>query len=507
MKGIPLHIRTAAFASLISLVALVLSLLIFSFSVAERFQQEQKQLATLQAENLAERLSSNRGLIESESLQELIEIASRSGTAMTIRIWRVSSDSITGVTSSKEEGSVSDEQIKDILGKIQKNTRSIPVESFSDEGRPVFQVFAPVFHHNKLVSVVEVVEKLDTISSITFGYLPSLSWIVLVVFLMMGLVFYLFFQRSIYKPLEGLLNIYDGGDEKQVFGNEFRILSDKFASMVSQIKQMSQEREKQNEILQQKISEATAELKKKNEQLESANLELFMVYRKMREMERLAAAGQITAELAHEVATPLNLISGHAQLLKNSLPSNSKQAERLDLIIGQIERIERVVREALIRTRLGTRLDINYQKEIDLNSLLKQIFQIVDPILQENKIEVEFSLEENLPNITGDADRLQQVFLNLVSNSLDAMPEGGLIKIATSSSHNEVIVDFADTGCGFSEEAKANLFQPLFTTKQPGKGTGLGLFLVREILQEHNAEITLESQQDQSAHFRIRFKI
>lgn len=504
MKSLPLHVKTAIFASLISMMALVSSLLIFSFTAARRFQQEQKQLATLQAENLAEQLSMNTDLIDSDSLQNLIEfVGDASPSILLIRVWKYKDDNFTEIANYVRDDSISESLEPDVVDALRRNVRSSWVKPAApDERKSLFRVFSPVSQDERLLGAVEIVEQPDTITSIASDYLPSLLWIVLVVFIITNLAFYLFFQSWIYKPIEGLLNLSSGDIEKLPAGNEFRILSDKFNEMVSQLKQLTHERERQNEILQQKIAEATAELKQKNEQLENAHLELFSVYRKMREMERLAAAGQITAQLAHEVATPLSIISGHAQLLKTVIPEESKEAKRLALIIEQIERIEKIVREALSRTRLG----VSNQKLLDLNALLSNIFEIVEPILQENKIDVEFDANEELPNILGDADRFQQVFLNLINNSLDAMPNGGKIYIKTYSEQDHVIVEFADTGYGFSEEAMTNLFRPLFTTKQPGKGTGLGLFVIREILQEHNAEIMLESRVGESAHFRIVFK-
>src|SRR6187401_511310 len=144
--------------------------------------------------------------------------------------------------------------------------------------------------------------------------------------------------------------------------------------MMSQIREMTKEREHQNEILQEKVGEATVELTQKNEQLETANLELFRTARKMTEMERLAAAGQTAAQFAHEVGTPLNLISGHVQLLEASLSADSKEAARLQTINTQIERIEQIVREMLDRTRFG----VSEHIPLNLNDLLRKIFDAVE---------------------------------------------------------------------------------------------------------------------------------
>jgi signal transduction histidine kinase len=271
--------------------------------------------------------------------------------------------------------------------------------------------------------------------------------------------------------------------------------------MMSQIRRMTSERERQNEILKEKVAEATAELTQKNEQLENANLELFRATRKMSEMERLAAAGQTAAQFAHEVGTPLNLISGHVQLLEMNLEKDPKDAERLHTISAQIERIERIVREMLDRTRFGE----TEHQNIDLNEILEKTFDAVEPILQENKVELVTQLAENLPAVSGDSDRLQQVFLNLFNNSLDALPDGGKIEISTRAAENKVIVEFSDNGVGMNEKTAAQIFQPLFTTKRRGRGTGLGLFVVKQILQEHEAEIIVRSKPGKETKFILIF--
>jgi two-component system NtrC family sensor kinase len=289
--------------------------------------------------------------------------------------------------------------------------------------------------------------------------------------------------------------------EKGTTVDEFGRLSNGFNEMIGQIREMTAERERQNEILHEKIQEATAELQHKNEQLETANLELFRTTRKMSEMERVVATGQTAAQFAHEVGTPLNLISGHAQLLQADLSENSKEANRLQVITSQIERIENIVREMLDRTRFGA----TEHTAVNLNEVLSKIFDAVEPTLQESHVELQTSLTPNLPNVSGDAERLQQVFFNLVKNALDAMPEGGKLEVSTSAEQNKVFVEFTDNGVGMNEEVRHQIFQPLFTTKERGRGTGLGLMVVKQIMQNHEGEIRVESALGKGTTVRLIF--
>jgi signal transduction histidine kinase len=150
-----------------------------------------------------------------------------------------------------------------------------------------------------------------------------------------------------------------------------------------------------------------------------------------------------------------------------------------------------------------------------LNALLQRICDATGPALETGKVRLETSFDPNLPLIAGDADYLQQVFINLINNALDAMPEGGSLRVATAPAPADdrgeppappqVQADVTDTGCGMSQETKAHIFDPLYTTKERGKGTGLGLVVVSHIMQEHGGAIEVESEPGRGTRFRLRF--
>ncbi len=499
MSPLKLHLKTALLASAVALVVLVVALLLISARVANQVRDEQKQLAQLQAENLAEHLSLFPVQTNEEDLQRLTNLVSGSRPDLvTVRVWKLEGREF--VEQSASDNSLPPEEIsRETKTALQNGSASQfvnPKKGETDES--LFRVFAPIVFQNKVSGAVEVVEKLDTVSTVGLRYVLNLSWIALATVVLMTAAFYLLFKDLVYQPLESLLSAMEkaktGNLSAKVFQNEneneFGSLAKGFNSMMRQIREMTVEREKQNEILQEKVSEATIELQTQNEQLETANLELFRASRKMIEMERLAATGQTAAQFAHEVGTPLNLISGHVQILQANLPKDSREANRLQTVTAQIERIENIVRETLDRTRFGS----TEHKPVNLNEVLKTIFDAVEPTLSGAGIALETDLSEPLPNISGDAERLQQVFLNLVKNALDAMPEGGKLKISTALAQNRIRVEFADDGVGMSKEIRASIFQPLFTTKERGRGTGLGLVVVKQILQEHEAEIRVESE-------------
>ncbi len=512
MKPLKLHLKTSLLASAVALVVLFVALLLISVKVANQDRDEQKQFAQLEAENLAQHLSIFPSQNSVMDLQRLTNFVNGSRpNLVTVRIWRLDYGGFSITTAA--DGS---ENLEDIPPETQlslKGGRSSQLIAVSKNtgDDSIFRVFAPIVAGNRVSGAVEVVERLDTVSNIALQYLWSLSWIALATIFLMLAAFYLLFQSLVYKPLEKLLTAMEkakqGNFEIAVLANEkpdeFGKLTNNFNSMMLQISEMSEERRRQNEILSEKVGEATSELQHKNEQLETANLELFRATRQMSEMERLAAAGQTAAQFAHEVGTPLNLISGHVQLLQTKLAAETKESNRLQIINSQIERIEQIVRDMLDRTRFGA-VEL---KPLDLNELLHKTIDTVEPTLQEKNVELNVDLSDELPEISGDADRLQQVFLNLINNALDAMPKGGKLNISTHTNQEKVCAEFADSGIGMSRETSEKIFQSLFTTKERGRGTGLGLVVVKQILLEHNAEIEVESEPKKGAKFTIYFPI
>jgi len=289
--------------------------------------------------------------------------------------------------------------------------------------------------------------------------------------------------------------------------DELGLLSQEFNSMLGQVRDMTKEREAQRDLLRERVQEATCELEFRNQQLQETNLELWRTNRRMNELGRLAAAGQTAAHFAHEVGTPLNLISGHVQLLKSDLERDPHDAEaRIRTISAQIERIERIVRRMLDKTRFETELS-----PLDLNGLLRKLCDAMSPALDKRGIKMVFDLEEKVPLIAGSADRLQQLFLNLINNSLDAMPEGGELTVRTGTAgskngkSNQVVVDFADTGLGMTPEIMSRIFDPLYTTKARGHGTGLGLVIVNQVVVEHGGTVEVESEPGRGTRFRLVF--
>jgi two-component system, NtrC family, sensor kinase len=143
-------------------------------------------------------------------------------------------------------------------------------------------------------------------------------------------------------------------------------------------------------------------------------------------------------------------------------------------------------------------------KDLDMNQLVRESLSLLDHQLRKNNIQVQSSLDESVPKVYGNAGKLQQVFVNLFLNARDAMPSGGKLQVETSMNESMVIFDVRDTGVGISEEDIRRIYDPFFTTKSLGGGTGLGLAVTYGIVQEHGGLIFADSAPGQGTHFRVK---
>jgi signal transduction histidine kinase len=185
------------------------------------------------------------------------------------------------------------------------------------------------------------------------------------------------------------------------------------------------------------------------------------------------------------------------------LKKGSLESEKLKLIDRAARRMESVIKHL----RVFARADESALSAVNLNRVIEDAFIMVKQFLKRYPA-VEASLDlKTLPPVTGSAGRLEQVFINLITNAKDAMPEGGVITISTGcvrkGARKYVIATFRDTGTGIPEEFGDRIFDPFFTTKQPGKGTGLGLSISRDIIKDHGGELRVLSTGREGTAFEI----
>jgi len=215
--------------------------------------------------------------------------------------------------------------------------------------------------------------------------------------------------------------------------------------------------------------------------------------------EKLAALGQLSAGMAHEINNPLFVISGRLEMLKqdNLTP---KLKTTINLIDAQTNRIRKLVDRILKFARKST---LAFE-EVNINEIIELALPLVNHNISPSiKVEIKKYFEKIMPKISGDADQLEEVFLNLIINAYHAMPNGGVIKITTRNIQNLYAqIQITDTGVGIPAADFKNIFMPFFSTK--GQGTGLGLSICHNIIKNHNGSIELESQVNQGTSFTIK---
>ena len=248
-----------------------------------------------------------------------------------------------------------------------------------------------------------------------------------------------------------------------------------------------------NSALRGEVERATAELRAVNEAL-------FQSQQRLGRSERLAAVGQVAASLAHEIGTPLNSISGHLQLLGRRLPGDADAQRRIGIISRQLDSIVDSVR-ALLRRTHKRRASL---RPTDLSALVSEVLRLVGPTLESHRIAAAVGVPRTLPAVLVDRDSLHQVFLNLINNSIDAMPGGGQIEIDANvdAAGGAIDVTVKDTGPGIPADALDHLFEPTWTTKETG--SGFGLAIAREIMSQAGGRIDVENASPSGAIFRLR---
>ncbi|MEH7382338.1 PAS domain S-box protein [Bacillus sp. JJ1533] len=211
--------------------------------------------------------------------------------------------------------------------------------------------------------------------------------------------------------------------------------------------------------------------------------------------EKLSIAGQLAAGIAHEIRNPLTAIKGFLQLFNDEF--HEKQ-NYFDIIFSELNRIELILSELLL---LAKPSEIKFKNK-DIRTILRDVVTLLETqaILQNIQINIEYENEDSI--ITCDENQIKQVFINLIKNSIDAMENGGTIIIRTMVSDDFIYIFFIDDGCGIPESILNRIGEPFYTTKE--KGTGLGLMVSYNIIENHNGEIKVDSKENEGTTFEIK---
>jgi PAS domain S-box-containing protein len=215
--------------------------------------------------------------------------------------------------------------------------------------------------------------------------------------------------------------------------------------------------------------------------------------------EQLAQLGTLASGLAHEIGTPLNIILGRAEILVRKTPEESRKKE-LGIIIAQVERVTKLIQQLL---NVARRTPVTFQP-VDVKHVLPNVLVLLQERVRDTQVEVETLWDEEEAFLThGNVDQLEQVFLNLCLNALQAMPQGGVLRLVLQRSGDHVQATVGDTGEGISKDHLPKIFEPFFSTKPKGEGNGLGLMMSQLIVKEHGGTLTVESVVGHGTTFMI----
>ncbi len=515
--------------SLPAKVTLLLSVVVFGVVITLTYFMAQSAKSVIEsdyrkrsnsvADLLADKLDDHPQLPPKTDLEDLVFAAGEKNLSITeISIFMYDGKNITlAATSINEENSSVPNEVREVILEDKRMDR------VAFDGKERFcQIGVPIVYHSpkgKLVQrkvlgcviVYTTLEQADQIIAknfrVAFLFAPPA---ILILILLLNVLFRFIIHKPV-KTIQEAMAKAEAGDLRADVNlnssDELGMIAASYNRMLRQIREVTKERLELidkvgnfNIELKSEVASATAELKDRNKELRDLNTRLLKMQLELVQLERLAVAGKLTATFAHEVGTPLNLISGHVQLLIESFSGNEIILRKLTLVQSQIRRLSEIVRRLLDATR-RPKLEL---ATVNLNELIQNVGALIKPTLQTHKIQYLEALRPELPLIQADQKQLEQVLLNLINNCLDAMPEGGVLRIETEAGpENRVYIRVTDTGTGIQPEHLEKLFQPMFTTKEIGQGTGLGLSICQDIIKEHGGEIEVKAVPGEGATFTI----
>jgi signal transduction histidine kinase len=300
------------------------------------------------------------------------------------------------------------------------------------------------------------------------------------------------------SALEGAMRAVEGGQldvtapGPREGGDELAYLARGFNRMLAQIRGFNAE-------LTRKIEEATAELTRKNRDLEELNELLVAARRDLTSSERLAALGQLAGTIAHELGNPLNALNGHLQLLARRPDLSEQSRSQVGFLLAEVQRMTQIIGRFLDQTR-------GFTPSAETVQLAPLVDEALDLTLgSDARAKIQVAREVDGGAVRTDPGLVRHLLTNLVANAIDAMPNGGRLEVQAQKEGRDLVLRVADTGSGMSAEVKRHIFEPFYTTKPSGKGTGLGLAICKEIARALKGRIDVESEPGKGSAFTVRF--
>lgn len=231
-------------------------------------------------------------------------------------------------------------------------------------------------------------------------------------------------------------------------------------------------------------------------------LSIKATHEKKVEEERSGALEQMMEQVAHEIRNPLTAIGGFARKVFSKLPEDDPNRRYMQMIIEDVAVLESMIKQ-LIELKS---MSISMKEPADINQIIRDSLQVFEQDIRQKSVQVETDLQEGLPSLVADRKLLKRAFCNLIKNSIEAMEAGTkVLKISSSNTDNSLVLEFADTGKGISQDKIRYIFDPMVTSKV--YGPGLGLTFASKIIQDHNGTISVKSEPEKGTAFKIIFPV
>jgi signal transduction histidine kinase len=357
------------------------------------------------------------------------------------------------------------------------------------EGAYAYRV--PLHHRGKVVGGLELRIDLTTVLPRSFPRIAMLvaAGLLAVFALLVGI----FARTSIGRPIDQLM----GGMDHVIKGDLTVALP----------------LDRNDEIgrIAYRFNEMTAQLRDAQEEIRRSAEAKIQLEQRLRQNEKLATIGQLSAEIAHEVGTPLNVIGGRARSLERKADQPADVRKNSQIIADQAERITKIIQQMLDLSRARK----PERTEVDLHRTLEDALTFLEDQTERAGIATRSELASDLPHVQGDADGLQQVFINLILNAVQAMPSGGKLAVRARVEHRRkeglemappqefVAVEVEDSGPGIPEADHSQIFEPFYSTKPRGQGTGLGLTVAHGIIKDHDGWLEVGRAEPHGSIFRV----
>jgi len=516
-----------AWVTITGAILIVLSIIVIVFlesRIVDQAGAEDRQRGFLRAaEFVGKMISKTGGIRDLEVTEELIkEVRELRPGIKRLSVFEITSESASLILSSDPRAAPRTLGLQE-LAEIHAGRSVMQLDDSSEER--AWRITAPIIVDGKVVGALRglySIKEFDALKQeigltkvvgLGVGVVTSLTFLLLVRFRI---------HRPVYQILSAMRKVEEGNLSVRapVTGPaEIQEVASQFNRMLGCVREEGIERDRLleevrhfNETLQKRVADAT-------EELQRANLELVEARIAMERSQRLAALGELSATVAHELGNPLNALSGHLQMLSHTDDASSRQ-RHLAIIQSEVDRMVAIIRQVLNQTRVRLQ-----STPLNLNSTIHEVLSLLSPGMTRRHVTVKTDLQDDLPLVAGDPRALHGLVFNLVSNAKQAMPSGGELMIRTrvaggTELPGTVIVSegvlvnvgavrltIGDTGNGIPPEHLARIFEPFFTTRHEQGGTGLGLTMCHRVVTDSGGRLAVKSDVGQGTEFTVDLPI